>query len=623
MGATHETKDGDDAPQADLNVPETTTHHESLAGSEVGDTETASHHDEKTRDQLKGGVVVDDDEHDDDEGSSHSLDDEAEEHHDPEPEGPEGLNTGVLVDPEAANAGSPRHVLSRASSSRTRPLTIVPRSKRRGLFASLVVIPEVERPYDYSRKTKWTITAIVALAAAGGPIGSNLMYPALTDIARDLNTTETVVNLTVAFYMLAMSIFPLWWSSFSETLGRRTIYIISFALFVVFSVLSALSTNIGMLIAMRILGGGASASVQAVGAGTIADLWEVFERGKAMNTFYLGPLLGPLLAPIVGGALAQGLGWRSTMWFLAIFGGLNFLSLLFLLPETLARRKPAAASPPASPADNGDLNRTNSLARMSTRQSVAVKTKRGIVILRRFLIDPLDCIRFLRLPPVAIVVAFAAITFSSLFILNIAVQSTFSVAPYNYSTIIVGLLYIPSSLGYFITSIVGGRWVDHIMQREAVKAGRYDAKGKLIFLPEDRLRENAWIAASMFPLALIWFGWCADYGVFWFATVVPNFFFGVGSMLVFGAVTTMLTEFMPKRSSSGVALNNFVRNIFSCIGVVVTQPLIDVMGVGWLCTMVALFALISGNVCLFLLSRNSERWRVKIDAQMGVERAAK
>lgn len=72
-------------------------------------------------------------------------------------------------------------------------------------------------------------------------------------------------------------------SSFSETLGRRTIYVISFALFVLFSALSAISTNIGMLIALRILGGGASASVQAVGAGTIADIWPVRERGKAMS----------------------------------------------------------------------------------------------------------------------------------------------------------------------------------------------------------------------------------------------------------------------------------------------------------------------------------------------------
>jgi hypothetical protein len=50
----------------------------------------------------------------------------------------------------------------------------VPRAQRRGLFARLTVIPEVEQPYKYKNKTKWTITAIVALAAAGAPMGSGI-----------------------------------------------------------------------------------------------------------------------------------------------------------------------------------------------------------------------------------------------------------------------------------------------------------------------------------------------------------------------------------------------------------------------------------------------------------------
>lgn len=196
--------------------------HESPTEHDESDADTASLHDDNSQD----GEV--------DEKSRHSGD-ETEEHHDPEPEGPEGLNTGVMTDSIVPPVLSRSH--SRASSARSRPLTIVPRAKRRGLFARFAVIPEVERPYDYSRKTKWTITAIVALAAAGGPIGSNLMYrtysrivisttrrcdiprgrgltygiAALSDIAKDLHTTETIVNMTVAFYMLSMSIFPLWW----------------------------------------------------------------------------------------------------------------------------------------------------------------------------------------------------------------------------------------------------------------------------------------------------------------------------------------------------------------------------------------------------------------------------
>ena len=84
---------------------------------------------------------------------------------------------------------------------------------------------------------------------------------------------------------------------------------------------------------MRMLAGGAAASAQTVGAGTIADIWDVKERGRAMGIFFLGPLCGPLLAPIIGGALTERFGWRSTQWFLAIYGGAVLVFLFFALPE--------------------------------------------------------------------------------------------------------------------------------------------------------------------------------------------------------------------------------------------------------------------------------------------------
>lgn len=98
-------------------------------------------------------------------------DEEDDRHRDPTPEGPEGLNIGI---PPEEGGLSRSH--SRASSARSRPLVVVPRKERRGLFAQLALLPEVERPYDYSRKTKWMITAIVAAAATTGPLGSNILY---------------------------------------------------------------------------------------------------------------------------------------------------------------------------------------------------------------------------------------------------------------------------------------------------------------------------------------------------------------------------------------------------------------------------------------------------------------
>ncbi|KAI1402989.1 major facilitator superfamily transporter multidrug resistance [Hypoxylon fuscum] len=513
-------------------------------------------------------------------------------------------SNGIPVDEEAAATAPAERSRSQASSARSRPMSIVPRLKRRGLFAQLTLVPEVERPYEYPNKIKWTITAFVALAACAAPMGSAIFYPALPDMSKDLGASPTVVNLTVALYMLAMSIFPLWWSSFSETLGRRNIYISSFFLNIVFSLLSGLSVNIAMLIVFRLLSGGAAASVQAVGAGTIADIWESRERGRAMGYFYLGPLMGPLLAPIIGGALTEAFGWRSTVWFLTAYGAVVFVFVLFCIPETLAKRRPGPIAQTSQP---------EGLSRVSTTRSVQVRSKQAAVWLKRCFIDPLEVITYLRFPAVAITVYYAAITFGSLYVLNITIQSAFSQAPYGYSAIIIGLLYLPSSLGYFAASLLGGRWIDRIMVRAAEKAQRYDANGKLIYLPEDRMRENAWISATLYPGALIWSGWTTYYGVHWTAPCVANFFFGFGSMLVFSAATTMLTEFMPRRSSSGVALNNFVRNIFSCTGGIVGQPLIDAMGVGWLMTTLGLIAWLSGNVSIYLLRKNSRKWREQMD----------
>ena len=106
------------------------------------------------------------------------------------------------------------------------------RGQRRGLFSSLTLIPEVTTPTSYPSRTKWIITSLIGVAAAAPAMGSSIVYPVLTDIANDFHTTATITNFSVAVYMLAMSIFPLWWSSFSETVGRRTIYLVSFALFV-------------------------------------------------------------------------------------------------------------------------------------------------------------------------------------------------------------------------------------------------------------------------------------------------------------------------------------------------------------------------------------------------------
>jgi MFS family permease len=81
----------------------------------------------------------------------------------------------------------------------------------------------------------------------------------------------------------------------------------------------------------------------AVGAGTLADIYDPAERGSKIGLYYVGPLLGPAIGPLLGGGLTQGFNWRAIYWFMAIFSGLNFLSFLLLLSKDTFRRERSSA----------------------------------------------------------------------------------------------------------------------------------------------------------------------------------------------------------------------------------------------------------------------------------------
>ena len=82
-------------------------------------------------------------------------------------------------DESHASSDAPNvRVSTRSSSTHSRPVSIIPRFKRRGLLGSLTIVPEVDRPYDYSRNTKWMLTCVVSLAGAVAPFGSSIFYRA-------------------------------------------------------------------------------------------------------------------------------------------------------------------------------------------------------------------------------------------------------------------------------------------------------------------------------------------------------------------------------------------------------------------------------------------------------------
>lgn len=78
----------------------------------------------------------------------------------------------------------------------------------------------------------------------------------------------------------------------------------------------------------------------------------------------------------------------------------------------------------------------------------------------------------------------------------------------------------------------------------------------------------------------------------------------------------MLTEFVRKKSSAGVAVNNFVRNILSSVGTVVAQPWLDATDAGWVFTAICIFCLVFGFLGILMLRRNAQHWRKAMDVAL-------
>ncbi|KAJ5518117.1 Major facilitator superfamily domain general substrate transporter [Penicillium expansum] len=461
----------------------------------------------------------------------------------------------------------------------------------RGFLPFLCFVPALQDPRHYTPGMKWVLTFIVAMGGLVVPLSSGVLFPCLIEIAEDMHTTVSVVNLSIAFGSLSVAITPLWWSYLAELYGRRLVYILSFFFLGIFNILAAISPNIGMFVAMRLLGSASSASLQAVSAGTISDIFEKQDRGKAMGAFMLGPMMGPMFAPIIGGALTTHWSWRSTQWFMVIYGWAVFMVMVLFMPET---------------ATNLEENRREH------RNDATSPSKEAL----HFLLKPMQAAKLLQYPPILITVYYTSIVFATYYLICVSIEDTFARPPYSWGSIIVGVAYVPGGLGLLFGAIIGGRWQDYIMARTARKEGRFNDKGELILHPVDRLGENCLLGGILFPGALLWWGWTADKHEFWLVPLLGNFFYGFGGMILTNVTMTMLTEFTPKNSTIGVAVNNLMRNSLSCVSAVIAQPLFDAIGTGWSFTAVCLFCLLSG-VPLILLRIKRDEWSRQMKAMLG------
>ncbi len=154
------------------------------------------------------------------------------------------------------------------------------------------------------------------------------------------------------FLIIETAFGPMIGAPISETFGRKAVYLLSLPISILFTMATGLAQNIQTVLICRFLSGSFGAPAVAVGAGTIADVWDL-QHGGGLATvlFTLMPFVGSALGPLIGGYTIQTRNdWRWLMWVMVLMGGSIWL-MTFFLKETskkeLLRRRALTRGIPA------------------------------------------------------------------------------------------------------------------------------------------------------------------------------------------------------------------------------------------------------------------------------------
>ncbi|MDO5511691.1 multidrug effflux MFS transporter [Corynebacterium sp.] len=190
-----------------------------------------------------------------------------------------------------------------------------------------------------------TVRLLMALAllSASAPFAIDMYLPALPDIARDLGTTQPMVQLTLSAFLAGLAGGQLIIGPLSDALGRHRLMLVGTVVALLAAVAAALAPGIETLILARLIQGLGAGAAIVLSRAVVPDLAVGEAAAKAFALLMTIQGVAPILAPVLGGLLAEPIGWRGLFWVLAGLAGIQVVVVLAVIPESrpLEQRSPA------------------------------------------------------------------------------------------------------------------------------------------------------------------------------------------------------------------------------------------------------------------------------------------
>ncbi|WVR08471.1 hypothetical protein IAU60_005526 [Kwoniella sp. DSM 27419] len=440
------------------------------------------------------------------------------------------------------------------------------------------------RPKDiYDRFTnaqKRRILLIVSFSAIIAPMTSSIFLPSIPQMSEDLGTTASVINYTVAVFIVVIGIAPVLWSPYAGFYGRRPVYLASMPIMVVASIGVAFSNNVAALTGTRILQGIGSSCFLSVGAGSVGDIYRPTERARGMAGFYMVVLLGPAISPVIAGIFSEytSTTWRTSQYFIAGMGALSVVLTFVFLPET---------SHPPLPHET-------------------LKKEKG----KKFVwywCNPFRSLALLLWPNILLITLVSSCGMVNTYVMLVPLSAVFK-DRYNINNLALsGCLYLSNGAGNILGSRIAGPMADKTVKKWIEKRGYRR--------PEDRLRAAYFGMGILMPASILVYGWVVEKNAGGIAPpLVMVFLNGLALSLV---SCRILVDSMQTRSAEVIAVNNCIRYIFAAVASAVVLPIAHAIGwgpTGTICFVITMCA----AFMLFLCERYGDKWREAANKRYGM-----
>ena len=164
-------------------------------------------------------------------------------------------------------------------------------------------------------------------------LGMFMVLPVLTTYGMALQgASEALIGLAIGIYGLAQAVFQIPFGLLSDRVGRKPLIVGGLLVFVLGSVIAALSHSIWGIILGRALQG--SGAIAAAVMALLSDLTREQNRTKAMA--FIGVSFGVTfaIAMVLGPIITHKLGLHALFWMIAVLATIGIALTLWVVPDS-------------------------------------------------------------------------------------------------------------------------------------------------------------------------------------------------------------------------------------------------------------------------------------------------